>query len=262
MSPETSTGTAKGNGAATASPTPELAPITTSTPAPAYQAPLPVPGSDGKSASRVRVFIIFRDVIYASGLQATLAAAPGIESVDHASSIPVALEHEALGEADVLLLDSDIGGAASLVQELVVGSHTRVLICLHESTPGDVLEGIRNGVAGALARELMTPDTVLAAVTAVAAGIFALDAAVLRALTASAQGGADGSRAVRRSRRFTAREQMVLSLVAAGLSNREIAQRLSYSERTIKTVLHDIVTKLGVKSRSQAVALAVRERMI
>jgi DNA-binding NarL/FixJ family response regulator len=55
---------------------------------------------------------------------------------------------------------------------------------------------------------------------------------------------------------------MVLSLVAAGMSNREIAERLSYSERTIKTILHDIVIRLGVKSRSQAVAMAVRERII
>lgn len=54
----------------------------------------------------------------------------------------------------------------------------------------------------------------------------------------------------------------MLGLVAAGLSNHEIAHELSYSERTIKAILHDIVTKLGVKSRSKAVALAVRERMI
>jgi DNA-binding CsgD family transcriptional regulator len=57
-------------------------------------------------------------------------------------------------------------------------------------------------------------------------------------------------------------ERKALYLVAAGLSNREIASRLSYGERTIKAILHDIVIKLGVKSRSQAVALAVRERII
>ena len=50
--------------------------------------------------------------------------------------------------------------------------------------------------------------------------------------------------------------------MAAGFSNREIAEQLSYSERTIKSILHDIVIKLGVKSRSQAVAMAVRERII
>jgi DNA-binding NarL/FixJ family response regulator len=211
----------------------------------------------------VRVFIVFRDTIYANGLQATLLAAPGIESVEHATSIALAWEDEALEEADVVLVDSDLGGAAAFVQEVTVGSSTRILICLSDSTPADVLEAIGNGAAGALVRSLLTPDTLVAAVQAVAAGIFALDAGVLRALTASASSGAQpGGRGVARAGQFTAREQMVLSLVAAGLSNREIAQRLSYSERTIKTVLHDVVTKLGVKSRSQAVAMAVRERMI
>jgi DNA-binding NarL/FixJ family response regulator len=210
----------------------------------------------------VRVFIVFRDTIYASGLQATLAAAPGIEAADRATSIALAWEHEALGEADVVLLDSDLGGAAPFVQEIAVCSSTRILICVHESTPDDVLEAIANGAAGVLARDMMTPDTLLAAVQAVAAGIFALDGSVLRALTATARRAADGPRQISRTGQFTPREQMVLSLVASGLSNREIAQRLSYSERTIKTVLHDIVTKLGVKSRSQAVAMAVRERMI
>jgi DNA-binding NarL/FixJ family response regulator len=219
-----------------------------------------VPSAD--RGAGVRVFIVFRDLIYASGLQATLAAAPGIESVEHATSIALASQHEALDEADVLLLDADVGGAAALVREITVERNTRVVICLHEPTVSDLLKAFGNGVGGALVRELMTPESVLAAVTAVASGIFALDAGVLRALTAGAHGGADGQRALLHSRQFSAREQTVLSLVAAGFSNREIAQRLSYSERTIKMVLHDIVTKLGVKSRSQAVAMAVRERMI
>jgi DNA-binding NarL/FixJ family response regulator len=211
----------------------------------------------------VRIFIVFRDTIYASGLQATLAAADGVECVEHATSIARAWEHESLAEADVVLLDSDLGGAAAFVQELAGESSGRILICIRDSTPDEVLEAIGNGAAGALSRELLTSDTLLAAVRAVAAGIVALDIGVLRALTAAAGPTvAESLRPVSRTGQFTSREHMVLSLVAAGLSNREIAQRLSYSERTIKTVLHDIVTKLGVKSRSQAVALAVREHMI
>ncbi len=210
----------------------------------------------------MRIFIVFRDTIYASGLTATLFAAPDVEAVDHATSIALAWEHEALPEADVILLDSDLGGAAAFVKELAAGSDARILICGTESTPQDVLEAIGHGAAGALARDLLTAETLLAAVRAVAAGIVALDADVLRALTGVTTAAPGTARAARRSGQFTAREHMVLTLVAAGLSNREIAERLSYSERTIKTVLHDVVTKLGVKSRSQAVALAVRERMI
>lgn len=210
----------------------------------------------------MRVFIVFRDTIYVSGLQATLAMAPGVESVDHASSIALAWESEALPEADVVVLDSDLGSAMAFVQEIAVQTGARVLLCMHEAGTVEVLDAIGSGVGGALARDQLTPDTLLAAVSAVAAGIFAFDSSVLRTLSGSVTPVRQRDRASRPSGGFAPREQMVLSLVAAGLSNREIAERLSYSERTIKTILHDIVIRLGVKSRSQAVAMAVRERII
>jgi len=62
--------------------------------------------------------------------------------------------------------------------------------------------------------------------------------------------------------KLTDREQQVLSLIAAGHPTREVAQELCYSERTVKNVLHDVVTKLNARSRSQAVAFAVREGLI
>jgi DNA-binding NarL/FixJ family response regulator len=61
---------------------------------------------------------------------------------------------------------------------------------------------------------------------------------------------------------LTDREQQVLALIAAGHPTREVALELSYSERTVKNVLHDVVTKLNARSRSQAVAFAVREGLI
>ena len=210
----------------------------------------------------MRVFIVFRDTIYVSGLHATLAATPGVESVESASSIALGWESEALAEADVVVLDSDLGGAMAFVQEISVQTGARVLLCMHEANTTDVLEAIGSGVSGALARDQLTPDTLLAAVTAVAAGLFAFDSSILRTLSSSISPVRHRDRAAPPSGGFAPREQMVLSLVAAGLSNREIAERLSYSERTIKTILHDVVIRLGVKSRSQAVAMAVRERII
>ena len=61
---------------------------------------------------------------------------------------------------------------------------------------------------------------------------------------------------------LTDREQRVLTLIAAGHPTREVAQELCYSERTVKNVLHDVVIKLNARSRSQAVAHAVREGLI
>lgn len=57
---------------------------------------------------------------------------------------------------------------------------------------------------------------------------------------------------------LTARERAVLALVAQGLSTREVATRLAYSERTIKNVLQEVTTRLNLRNRTQAVAFAVR----
>src|SRR6201992_2975186 len=133
----------------------------------------------------MRVFIVFRDTIYVSGLRMTLSLAPGVEAVDHTVSIALAWEHETLPEADVVVLDSDLGGAMAFVQEIAVQTGARVLLCMHEASTADVLDAIGSGVGGALTRDQLTPDTLLAAVNAVAAGIFAFDAPALRTLSGS-----------------------------------------------------------------------------
>jgi DNA-binding NarL/FixJ family response regulator len=58
------------------------------------------------------------------------------------------------------------------------------------------------------------------------------------------------------------REREVLALIAEGLSTREVARRLCWSERTIKNVLQDLTTRLGLRNRTQAVAWAVRNGWI
>ena len=83
--------------------------------------------------------------------------------------------------------------------------------------------------------------------------------AAMRAAAAGANG--DGNGHTPRTE-LTDREQQVLALIAAGHPTREVAQQLCYSERTVKGVLHDIAAKLDARSRSQAVACAVREGLI
>jgi DNA-binding NarL/FixJ family response regulator len=210
----------------------------------------------------VRVFIVFRDSIYASGLRAILSVAPGVEVAGHAGSIANAWDDNGLALVDLIILDDDLGGALAFIEEVKAEHGVRVLLCVDNPTAAEVLDAVAKGAAGTLGRDVMTPDTLIAAVAAVAAGLYAFDSQAIRALTSAASPNGNGNHLASVGGPFSAREQVVLRLVAAGLSNREIADRLSYSERTIKTVLHDIVTKLGVKSRSQAVAMAVRDRMI
>jgi DNA-binding NarL/FixJ family response regulator len=106
----------------------------------------------------------------------------------------------------------------------------------------------RAGAAGFLCKETLTPDALRAAVRAAASGAVAVAQQALEARLSLS--------------RLTSREQEVLRLVAAGHPTREVARRLCYSERTIKNVIHDVVTKLNARTRSQAVAEAVREGLI
>ena len=123
-----------------------------------------------------------------------------------------------------------------------------------------MLAALQSGAAGLLRKDTLTTDSLANAVRAAArrhrrghAG------APARAARRHRGHATDGKPA---GARLTEREQQVLSLIAAGHPTREVAQQLCYSERTVKNVLHDVVTKLNARTRSQAVALAVREGLI
>ena len=210
----------------------------------------------------MRVFIVFRDTIYVSGLTTTLSMAAGVEAVDHAPSIARAWESEALAEADVVVLDSDLGGGMAFVQEIAVQTGARVLLCMHETSTADILDAIGSGVGGALSRDQLTPDTLLAAVTAVAAGIFTFDASALRTLSGAVTPIRQRDRTAPQSGGFAPREQMVLSLVAAGLSNDEIAAQLFLSPLTAKTHVSRILAKLDARDRAQLVVLAYESGLV
>jgi DNA-binding NarL/FixJ family response regulator len=111
------------------------------------------------------------------------------------------------------------------------------------------------GAAGYLLKDA-DPEEVATAIRAAAVGEVHLDAAVARQLTrrmAAPQVGLTS---------LTAREREILTLVAQGHSNREIADRLVISERTARTHVSNVLTKLQLASRTQAALLAIREGLI
>jgi len=110
-----------------------------------------------------------------------------------------------------------------------------------------------------LRKETLTTESLASAVRAAADGTGVVTSDLLRELLDGIPTDTNGKPA---AARLTEREQQVLSLIAAGHPTREVAQQLCYSERTVKNVLHDVVTKMGARSRSQAVAHAVREGLI
>jgi two-component system NarL family response regulator len=210
----------------------------------------------------VKVFVVDSHAIYRRGLVASLESLSRVECVDEADDARGALGHAALPEADIVIVDVSIAGGHALLE--AVGEHprSRAIACTSDCDEESVSTAVAAGAVGYLRKETLTQDLLQAAIQAAACGaaIIAPDllAGMLRTpalVPACRQAPSSGQR-------LTDREQRVLALIAEGHPTREVAEQLSYSERTVKNVLHDIVTKLNVRSRSQAVAHAVRDGLI
>jgi DNA-binding NarL/FixJ family response regulator len=172
-----------------------------------------------------------------------------------------AWEHEALLRADIVLVDPSLPGGGDFLIAVREATGARVLVFSSDCAEDAVLTAMQAGAVGFLRKDALTPDSLSAAVSAAANGNGVVTTELLERLLASV-GGADAGDGRAVPARLTDREQQVLALIAAGHPTREVALKLSYSERTVKNVLHDVVTKLNARSRSQAVAFAVREGLI
>jgi DNA-binding CsgD family transcriptional regulator len=115
---------------------------------------------------------------------------------------------------------------------------------------------------GALPRDAGTEE-IVAAVMAVASGLTALDRSLaLEALAGLARGRLEAEPVSEQDEPLTAREREVLQLLAQGIPNKQIAQRLSISEHTVKFHVSAIMTKLGAASRTEAVTTAARRGLL
>jgi DNA-binding NarL/FixJ family response regulator len=212
----------------------------------------------------MRVFLLDPHSIYRRGLVACLEGVDGIESVADAGTVEQAWARADLLEADVVLVDHDLEGAHDFIRALRDRTGASVLVCSGRSDQRELLAAVQAGAVGYLWKETLTPDALLASLRTAAAGsgVVAPDLLgdLLRTI-ARASNDVLGPRGLSLSP-LTVREQEVLRLVADGHPTREVAKRLSYSERTVKNVIHDVVTKFNARSRSQAVAAAVREGLI
>jgi DNA-binding NarL/FixJ family response regulator len=208
----------------------------------------------------VKLFVLDPHTIYRRGLAACLELLPGVEDVAEAESIREAWEHPGLFASELVLLEVAVAGGSDFIGAVTEATGARVLVCTSEPSDDAVLAALQAGAVGFLRKDTLTPDALAAAVQAAASGtgVVAPDLLgnLLKGITAE---GVNGRPTLAR---LTEREQQVLALIAQGHPTREVAQELCYSERTVKNVLHDVVTKLNARSRSQAVAHAVREGLI
>jgi len=207
----------------------------------------------------VKLFVVDPHTIYRRGLAACLEALPEVESVHQAGSVRDAWESPPLFDADLVLVDHVMPGGPDFVGAVGESTGARVILCSSHCAEEAVLAAIQAGAVGVLRKDTLTTDSLASAVRAAVDGTGVVTQELLRdLLDGLAANGLDRPAPAR----LTDREQQVLSLIAQGHPTREVAERLCYSERTVKNVLHDVVTKLNARSRSQAVAHAVREGLI
>src|SRR3954466_10210844 len=209
----------------------------------------------------VKLFVLDPHTIYRRGLAACLTLMDEVESVAHSGTVRDAWEDNALFESELVILDQSIDGGLDFISAMREATGARVIVCTSECGEDAVLAGLQAGAVGFLRKDTLTTEGLAAAVTAAASGTGVVTPDLLDGLMRTAS--TTGSEHAKPSpARLTDREQQVLALIAKGHPTREVAQQLSYSERTVKNVLHDVVTKLNARSRSQAVAHAVREGLI
>ncbi len=198
----------------------------------------------------IRVLIVDDHPVVRAGLRALLIGEPGFEVVADFATGEEAIEWCEREQIDLVLMDLQLGDGVqgSDATRILRGLDRapRVLILTNYDTDADILNAVEAGASGYLLKDA-PPSELIAAARAAASGASALSPAIAQRLGTrrNSVGGA-----------LSAREIEVLGLVATGKSNREIGRALFLSEATVKSHLSHIFTKLGVSSRTRAVAAA------
>ena len=207
----------------------------------------------------LEVLVVDDQILIRAGLAALLRAAPGLTVVGEAACGEEAVALAAATEPDVVLMDIAMPGMSGVTAtERIIAARPeqppRVLILTTFDLDEYVYGALRAGAHGFLLKDA-APEQLLAAIHAVATGDMLFAPAVTRRLVeAFAPPAADADAPDLRA--LTAREVEVLRLVGTGISNTEIAARLTVSDSTVKTHLNRVMTKLGLTSRAQAVVTA------
>jgi two-component system NarL family response regulator len=211
-----------------------------------------------------RLLIVDDLPLFRVGIGSALEAAD-FEVVGEATSARDAVEKSRDLQPDVVLLDILMPGGSGLevVDEIIAASpKSRVILLTASESEEDLLIGVKAGARGYVTKD--TPmDDLISAIDAVDAGGAALSPTMAgKLLDVTNQLLRHEELLASRKPTLTGREIEVLGLVAQGNTSREIGELLFISENTVKNHIRNILDKLGLHSRNEAVLYAVREDLI
>jgi two-component system, NarL family, nitrate/nitrite response regulator NarL len=199
----------------------------------------------------ISVFVVSGVRLYREGLVEALERESGLAVAGAAADLAGALEHVRRGESDVVLLDVDTGYALDGLAALGAAARAPVVVLAVPELEAEVIAWAEAGVSGYLTRDQSLPeliDVVRRAVRGEASFSPVVGGALLRRVAALASERPRPASAAR----LTAREREILPLIELGLTNKEIARRLSIEVSTVKNHVHNILEKLQVQRRSEA----------
>ena len=223
---------------------------------------------DSPTADPIRALIVDDHALFRRGLEMVLAAEDDIELVGEASDGAEAVQKAGESLPDVVLMDirmpKSSGIEACRAMKEVAPSSKIVMLTISDEEE-DLFEAIRAGASGYLLKDIPL-DEVADVVRAVHGGQSLINPSMAAKLLTEFAALNKRDQEERAEQvpppKLTDREMQVLKLVAKGMNNRDIAKELFISENTVKNHVRNILEKLQIHSRMEAVMIAVREKLI
>lgn len=218
-----------------------------------------VPDGDGSPKLPIRVLVVDDHQMVAQGLVKILSDQPDIEVIGAASTVEEAVATARLRRPDVVLMDYELpdGNGVQATERIKAETpETKVVMVTSYTDEGILVAAIEAGASGYVTKHKVIED-VVDAVRAASIGEALISPSMLARLLPKLRPSKRGL-----GSDLTTREVEVLKLLAEGLSNQAIAQRLVISVHTVRHHVQNVITKLEVHSKLEAVATAAKEGLV
>ena len=214
----------------------------------------------------IRILLVDDQALVRAGFRMILDAEPEMEVVGEAGDGREAIDQVRTLAPDIVLMDirmPELDGLEATRRILGGGGEARILILTTFDLDEYVYEALRAGASGFLLKDT-PPEQLVSAIEVIAQGEALLSPTITRRVISEFVKGTGPKPQAQfpRLQDLTAREREVLTLIARGLSNAEIAKTLFVSETTVKTHVARILMKLGLRDRVQAVVLAYESGIV
>jgi two-component system, NarL family, response regulator DevR len=207
----------------------------------------------------VRIFLLDDHEVVRRGIAELLGAVPGFEIVGEAGTVEQALARVLAAKPDVAVLDARLPDGSGIDVCRDIRSALPDTYCLILTSYDDqdaVLSSVLAGASGYVLKEVRTSGLV-DAIRQVALGRSLIDPAVIAQVMDRVR---EGSPTDSRLASLTQREREVLDLIADGLTNRQIGERMFLAEKTVKNYVSSLLGKLGMERRTQAAVFGAEVR--